>query len=151
MKESIEAKESETSSDSNKTAEKDQQAVDDMLALNYLDTEFDYKEHKKKIEDVNRKAIERIYKTIDKQRKQIKAEDENVIAHKEMCKRERFDYLQSKLNDKLFRSPICVVPDQSIKALDMLPRVDLCEDIHFRKRLPKSYKKICKLERLNED
>lgn len=100
---------------------------------------------------MNKKAIERIYRTIDKQRKLIKAEDENVIAHKEMCRRERFNYLQSKLIDNNLRNPVCVVPNANIRALDMMPRIDICEDIHFRKRLPKRYKKICRLEGLNED
>jgi hypothetical protein len=34
---------------------------------------------------------------------------------------------------------VLIVPDPSIKPLDMLPRVDLIELLHFRKKLPKAH------------
>lgn len=37
-------------------------------------------------------------------------------------------------------NPVLVTPDPSVQALDMLPRIELLEDIVFRKKIPKAFK-----------
>ena len=37
------------------------------------------------------------------------------------------------------------MPGQEVETLDMMPRVSMLEDIHFRKALPKSYKLFSKM------
>lgn len=61
------------------------------------------------------------------------------MADNELLKRERFNFLQDKMYEQLSENPVLVVPDPSIKPLDMLPRVDLIELLHFRKKLPKAH------------
>ena len=48
-------------------------------------------------------------------------------------------------------NPVLVVPDPSVQALDMLPRVELLEDVEFRKKIPKAYKLFKLYHPLAED
>ena len=48
-------------------------------------------------------------------------------------------------------NPVLVTPDPSVQALDMLPRVELLEDVEFRKKIPKAYKLFKPYHPLAED
>ena len=66
-------------------------------------------------------------------------------------RRERYDYQQAKMIRQMQNSPVLVVPDPSVAALDMLPRIEMLEDLQFRKKLPKSYKLFKLYHPLAED
>ena len=57
-----------------------------------------------------------------------------------MNRRERFEYQNRHYINGYEANPILVLPDSNLKTLDMFPRVDLIEDLQFRKALPNSFK-----------
>lgn len=54
--------------------------------------------------------------------------------------RENFTYKDRKYIEKVGNNPILVTHHPSVQSLDMIPRVNIIEDVQFRKALPKSYK-----------
>lgn len=62
----------------------------------YLETGYDYKEHKKQLEDIAEKDRERKYKMVKRMQRMNKVEEPNVLADKEFMRRERYNYLQGK-------------------------------------------------------
>lgn len=38
------------------------------------------------------------------------------------------------------KNPVLVLPSNDVRQLDMMPRIQILEDLQFRKALPKSYK-----------
>ena len=56
-----------------------------------------------------------------------------------MNRRERYDYQNKKYISQYKSNPVLVLPDEHLKTLDMFPRVNLIEDIQFRKQIPKSF------------
>ena len=52
---------------------------------------------------------------------------------REMNRRERYDYQNKKYIAQYKTNPVLVLPDEHLKTLDMFPRVNLIEDIQFRK------------------
>ena len=59
---------------------------------------------------------------------------------KELNRRERYDYQNRRYIKGFEVNPILVLPDENLKTLDMFPRVNLIEDLQFRKQLPNSFK-----------
>ena len=58
----------------------------------------------------------------------------------EMQKREHFQYMNKKYIQTMSKNPVLVTPSLDVKSIDMLPRVNILEDLQFRKALPKSFK-----------
>lgn len=48
------------------------------------------------------------------------------------------------------KNPVLVLPGQEIETLDMMPRISMLEDLHFRKALPKSFKLFNKMAPFSE-
>jgi len=55
-----------------------------------------------------------------------------------MNRRARYEYKSSLCLKGLVGNPVLVFPDENLSALDMFPRMELIEDLQFRKQLPKS-------------
>ena len=64
--------------------------------------------------------------------------------------REYFSHLNKKYIATTSKNPVLVTPSQDIEILDMLPRINVLEDLQFRKALPKSFKLFMKMAPFSE-
>lgn len=87
-----------------------------------------------------------------KRSKSLAGDDYEVVANRsglksridcieeEMHKREHFAYLNRKYIETVGSNQVLVMQTPEVKSLDMIPRVNIIEDLQFRKALPKAYK-----------
>ena len=68
----------------------------------------------------------------------------------DLINRQRFKYTNKKYIEKLGTNPVVVLPSQGVQSLDMNPRVNIIEDLQFRKALPKSVKLFDKMAPFSE-
>ena len=58
--------------------------------------------------------------------------------------------MNKKYIEQMNKNPVLVMPDHNVRHLDMMPRVNILEDIQFRKAIPKSFKLFEKLAPFSE-
>ena len=63
---------------------------------------------------------------------------------------EHFQYLDNKYRKGMVNNPVLVMPTVAMESLDMMPRVNVLEDIQFRKAIPKSFKLFKKMAPFSE-